>query len=75
MATTLGWGTFPFQFYDMQTRIMSLIAIVGLVIIYFGSTTNSKTITLIGIALTGIGFLGAVMALRNKRGMGFLRRL
>lgn len=66
---------FPDQFYDMQTRIFFLIGIIGLAILWFGSMQSEKFITLIGIFLSGIGFVGFYYSARRKRGMGFFRRL
>lgn len=75
MATTLGWGSNPFQFYDMQTRIFVLIAIIGTALIWFGSTQLDRLISLIGVFALIIGILGAYFSARNKKGMGFFRRL
>jgi len=59
----------------MQTRILILIAIVGLAVTWFGSQEMDRTITMIGIFLFLIGFIGAFFSARNKKGMGFVRRL
>lgn len=75
MATTFGWGAFPFQFYDMRTRILIIIGIVGLVIWWYGMQQSERIISLIGVGLVLIGFVGAYWSARNKKGMGFLRRL
>ncbi len=75
MATTHGWGAIPYQFYDMQTRIFVLIAIIGIGLIWFGSVQLDKLISLIGVFALIIGILGAYFSARNKKGMGFLRRL
>jgi len=72
LATTLGWGSNPFQFYDMQTRIFVLI---GIALIWFGSTQLDRLISLIGVFALIIGILGAYFSARNKKGMGFFRRL
>lgn len=75
MATTLGWGEIPFQFYDMRTRILIVIAIAGLVLIWFGSQEMDRNISLIGIFLLIIGLIGAYFSASNKQGMGFLKRI
>jgi len=75
LATTLGWGSNPFQFYDMQTRIFVLIAIIGIALIWFGSNETDRLISIIGVSALIIGILGAYFSARNKKGMGFLRRL
>lgn len=59
----------------MQTRIMLLIAIIGLVVLWFAGTQTDRMIALIGIGLVLVGFIGAYLSFRNKKGMGFLRRL
>jgi hypothetical protein len=74
-TTTHGWGIIPFQFYDMQTRIMILVAIIGLAVIWFGAQQTDRFISLIGIFVFLVGLLGSYMSFRNKKGMGFLRRL
>ncbi len=75
MATQLGWGTNPFQFYNMQTRILIIIALVGLAVIWFGAQQTDRMITLIGIILVLVGLVGSYWSVRNKKGMGWLRRL
>jgi amino acid permease len=75
LATTLGWGSIPFQFYDMQTRIFVLIAIVGIALIWFGSIEMDRLFSIIGVSALIIGILGAYFSARNKKGMGFFRRL
>ena len=59
----------------MQTRIMIIIALVGLAVIYFGAQQTDRFIALLGIVLFLVGLVGSYMSFRNKRGMGFLRRL
>jgi len=66
---------FPYQFYDMQTRILIIAGIVGLAILWFGLQQTDRLIALIGVFTVLIGFVGAYFSARNKRGMGFLRRL
>ena len=75
MQQTLGWGEIPFQFYDMQTRIMVIIALVGLAVIWFGAQQTDRMIALLGIVLFLVGLVGAYLSFRNKKGMGWLRRL
>lgn len=59
----------------MQTRIMVLIAIIGLAVIWFGSQQSDRMIALIGIILVLVGIVGSYLGFSNKKGMGFLRRL
>ena len=66
---------FPYQFYDMQTRILIIAGIVGLAILWFGLQQTDRLIALIGVFTVLIGFVGAYFSARNKRGMGFIRRL
>ena len=75
LATTLGWGTVPLQFYDMRTRIMILIAIIGLAVIWVGAQMSERTIALLGIVIVLIGIVGSHYSFKNKKGMGWLRRL
>ncbi len=66
---------FPYQFYDMRTRILLIAGIVGLAILWFGLQQSDRFLALIGVFTVLIGFVGAYFSGRNKRGMGFLRRL
>jgi len=59
----------------MQTRILVIIALVGLAVIWFGAQQTDRMIALIGILLFLVGLVGSYMSFRNKKGMGFLRRL
>lgn len=78
MATTQSSGkgspSFP-QFYSMITRVMVLIAVIGLGIIYIGASQSLKYVTIAGFAFLVIGMLGAHYAIKNKKGMGFVNRL
>jgi hypothetical protein len=59
----------------MQTRIFALIAIIGIALIWFGSVNLDRLISIIGVSALIIGILGAYFSARNKKGMGFFRRL
>lgn len=59
----------------MKTRIMILVAVIGLGIIWIGMSQGLKYVTIAGIAFLVIGLLGAHFAVKNKRGLGFLRKL
>lgn len=59
----------------MQTRILIIIALVGLAVIWFGAQQTDRMITLIGIILVLVGLVGSYWSVRNKKGMGWLRRL
>ena len=59
----------------MQTRIFALIAIIGIGLIWFGTVNLDRLISIIGVSALIIGILGAYFSARNKKGMGFLRRL
>ncbi len=59
----------------MQTRILIIIGLVGLAVIWFGAQQTDRMIVLIGLLLFLVGLVGGYMSFRNKRGMGFLRRL
>lgn len=59
----------------MQTRILGVVAIVGLILAWFASTQNEKNLVVLGIVIFIIGFIGAYLSARNKKGMGFLRKL
>lgn len=59
----------------MITRISLLVVIIGLTILYIGIEQSNKTLSVIGIGAVIFGVISAGWAIRNKRGMGFLRRL
>jgi len=59
----------------MITRILLLIVIIGLVILYIGLEQENKTLLLAGIGTVIFGVIGAGLSIRNKKGMGTLRRL
>lgn len=59
----------------MQTRIMIIIGLVGLAVIWIGAQQTDRMITLFGIILVLVGLVGSYLSFRNKRGMGWLRRL
>ncbi len=59
----------------MQTRIFVLVAIIGTALIWFGSIEMDRLISIIGVSALIIGILGAYFSARNKKGMGFFRRL
>ena len=59
----------------MITRISLLVVLIGLVVLYIGLEQENKTLLLGGIGAVIFGVISAGWAIRNKRGMGFLRRL
>ena len=59
----------------MRTRILLIAGIIGLAILWFGLQQSDRFLALIGVFTVLIGFVGAYFSGRNKRGMGFLRRL
>jgi len=59
----------------MITRILLLIVLIGLVVLYIGLEQGNKTLSVVGIGSVIFGVIGAGLSIRNKRGMGFLRRL
>jgi hypothetical protein len=59
----------------MITRILLLIVIIGLVILYIGLEQENKTLLLAGIGAVIFGVVGVGLSIRNKKGMGTLRRL
>ena len=59
----------------MMTRILLLIVIIGLVILYIGLEQENKTLLLAGIGAVIFGVVGAGLSIRNKKGMGTIRRL
>jgi len=59
----------------MMTRILLLIVLIGLTILYIGLEQSNKTLSVVGIGAVIFGVIGAGLSIRNKRGMGTLRRL
>jgi len=59
----------------MLTRILLLIVLIGLTILYIGLEQDNKTLSVVGIGAVLFGVIGAGLSIRNKRGMGTLRRL
>jgi hypothetical protein len=59
----------------MRTRIMILIAVIGIGVVWIGASQGLKYVTIAGIAFLLIGLIGGHFAVRNKRGLGFLKRL
>lgn len=59
----------------MKTRIMILVAVIGLGIIWIGMSQGLKYVTIAGIVFLVIGLIGAHFAVKNKKGMGFFNRL
>lgn len=59
----------------MRTRIFLIVGIVGLALLWFGLQQSDRFLALIGIFTVLTGFVGAYFSARNKKGMGFLRRL
>ena len=59
----------------MITRIMVIIAVIGIGIIWIGSSQGLKYITIAGFAFLVIGILGAHYAIKKKKGLGFLNKL
>jgi uncharacterized membrane protein len=59
----------------MRTRILLIAGIVGLALLWFGLQQSDRFLALIGVLTVLVGFLGAYLSARNKKGMGLLRRL
>lgn len=56
----------------MLTRILFLVAIIGLIVLYFGISSSNTVLMLGGLVVIIVGLVGANYSARNKKGMGFM---
>lgn len=56
----------------MLTRILFLVAIIGLIVLYFGISRSDTVLMLGGLVVIIVGLVGANYSARNKKGMGFM---
>ena len=54
----------------MLTRIMFLIAVIGLIILFFGISNDDTIMMIIGLGAVVVGLIGVNQSARNKKGMG-----
>jgi len=56
----------------MLTRILFLVAIIGLIVLYFGINRGDTVLMLSGLVVLIVGLVGANYTAKNKKGMGFM---